>query len=123
MNSNSVILVVNASKFMRNYIHKSLKSKNYKHIIEAVDGKNAIDALMENKVDLIITDLNMPKVNGLELVKALSNHSELKYIPIMVIKSDDSIEMFEEAMKLGVCDYLEKPFTPSEIELKVNAIE
>ncbi len=122
MDSSSVILIVDASKFMRDYIHKSLKNKGYNNIIEAVDGKNALDTLMEYKVDLVISELNMPKVNGLELIKALSNHSELKHIPVMVIKSDDSIEMFEQSLKFGVKDYIEKPFTPSEIDLKIKGL-
>ncbi|MBU1343338.1 MAG: response regulator [Proteobacteria bacterium] len=122
MDASSAILIVDASDFMRDYMHKSLKNKGYDHILEAVDGKDALDALMEHKVDLILSELNMPKVNGLELLRAISNHSALKHIPFVVLVSDLSDETYKEAMKIGAADYIKKPFTPAEIDNKIKSI-
>ncbi len=123
MDSSTVVLIADSSTYMRDYIHKSLKDHGYTHIFEAVDGKDAIDKLMEHKVDLIISELDMPKVNGLELLKALSDHSTLKSIPIMVLKSDKTSAMFKEAQKIGFTDYIEKPFTPSELDTKIKSFD
>jgi len=122
IDSSIAILIVSASKYMRDYMHKSLKNCGYSSIIEAVDGKDALDALMEHKVDLIISELDMPKVSGLDLLKATSNHSGLKHIPFIVLVSDISNETCKEAIKIGVADYIKKPFTPKEIDNKIKAI-
>ena len=116
------ILIVDASKFMREYIHKSLKRSGYTRLFTAVDGKDALDSLMEHKIDLIISELNMPKVNGLELLKALLNHSTLKHIPFMISTKDTSNELFQEAMKIGATEYIKKPFTSKEIDFKIKKI-
>lgn len=122
MDSFPAILIVDDSKFLRNYIHNSLKAKAYQYIVNAVDGKDAIDALMEHKIDLIISGLRMPKVNGIELLRALKNHSTLKHIPFVVLVSDLSDETLKEAMKIGAIDYLQKPFSPKDLDIKIKAV-
>ncbi len=121
MGSSNAVLVVDASKYMRDYMTKSLNSKGYT-VYEAVDGKNAIDVLMEHNVDVIISELNLPKVSGLELLKALSNHSQLMHLPFIVLTSDKSQAAFQEAMDSGAVGYISKPFTPSEIDIKIQSI-
>jgi len=120
--SSTIILIVTASKYMRDYMHKSLKSRGYSNIVKAVDGKNALDALMEYKIDLIISELNMPKVSGLDLLKALLNHSELNHIPFIVLVSDMSNKTFKEAMRIGAADYIQKPFTSTELDIKIKSV-
>lgn len=122
MGSSTAILIVDDSKFMRDYTHKSLKTRGYTHIIEAIDGKNALDVLMEHKVDLIISKLKLPKVNGLELLRALSNHSTLKHIPFVVLTPDTTNDGFIKAMKIGATDYIKKPFTSTDIDLKIKSV-
>ncbi len=116
------ILIVDNSKFMHNFMAKSLKDQCYEKIIHAVDGKDALDALMEHPVDLIISELNMPKVNGLELLRALKNHSGLNHIPFIFLTSDPGDQMSKDAMEAGAADYIKKPFTPEEILLKIQSI-
>ena len=116
------ILIVDNSKFMHNFMEKSLKSQCYEKIIHAVDGKDALDALMEHQVDLIISELNMPKVDGLELLRALKNHSELNHIPFIILTSDPGDQMTKDAMEAGAVDYIKKPFTPEEILLKIQSV-
>jgi two-component system chemotaxis response regulator CheY len=123
MDSNSSILVVNASEYMRDYIQGALKKQGHKRTLVAVDGKDALDMLMEHKVSLIITDLDMPKVSGLDLVKALSDHSVLKSIPCIITTPEISSDNFKEAMQAGAADYIKKPFTSSELDIKIKAIQ
>jgi two-component system chemotaxis response regulator CheY len=121
MDNNAVILIVDASEYMRDYTQKALKHQGYNDVIEAVDGKNALDVLMEYKVDLIISELQMPKVSGLDLLKAMSNHSTLKSIPCIISTSDISSDSFKDAMEIGA-DYIKKPFTSSELDSKIKSI-
>lgn len=107
---------------LRKLIKTPLHGEGFTRTIEASDGKQVIDLLMEHKVDLIISGMDMPKVNGLELVKALKNHSSLKVIPFMVLTSDTDNEMFQEIMQSGAIDYLLKPFTNQELVEKVKTI-
>lgn len=122
MDTNAAILVVNDSQPMRDYIKKSLRHRGYHDPIEAVDGKDALDKLMEYNVDLILTRVQMPKVSGIDLIKALSGHSALKHIPCMVLTSDTSDHGFQQAMEAGAVDFIKKPFTSSELDLKIKAV-
>lgn len=123
MDNSIAILIVNDSEYMRGYTKKALHRRGYYgDVIEAVDGKDALDRLMEHKVDLIISELHMPKVSGLDLVKAVSAHSALKEIPCMVLVSDTSEHCFQKAMDAGAAGYLKKPFTSSELDMKIKAM-
>jgi two-component system chemotaxis response regulator CheY len=115
MSSSITILIVDNSGYLRKLMQKALKSRGYDNIVEAVDGKNALDALMEHKIDIILSSLNLAKVSGLELVKALKDHSGLKHIPFIVVTSDISKENFKEIMKNGAAGYIKKPYTPTEL--------
>ncbi len=117
-----VILIVDDSKSLRNLIRKSLESAGFTNSLEAVDGKDALDVLMEHKVDLIISDINMPKVNGFELLRALKNHSALKTIPFIVLTSETENETFKEMMKTGATDFIKKPFTKEDLIVKIKSI-
>ncbi len=120
MSSSLVILIVDNSGYMRKFMQSSLKSIGYENTIEAFDGKNVLDVLMEHKVDLILSSLNLAKVNGLELIRALKNHSGLKHIPLIVVTSDISKDIFKETMKNGAAGYITKPYTPEDL---ANIIE
>ncbi len=115
MSSAITILIVDNSGYLRKLMQKALKSRGYTNIVEAVDGKNALDALMEHKIDIILSSLNLAKVSGLELIKALKDHSGLKHIPFIVVTSDISKENFKEIMKNGAAGYIKKPYTPTEL--------
>ncbi len=122
MNSPYTILVVDDTPSMRSIMKKSLQASGYTNIIEAVDGKDAIDVLSISKIDLIISDLNMPKVNGLDLLKACLNHSVFKSIPFMVLTSDTNDETFKKAMQMGATDFIKKPFSQEELAEKIKSV-
>lgn len=116
------ILIVDDSDMLRNLIRSTLESAGFGSTLEAVDGKDALDVLMQHKVDLIISDLNMPKVNGLELLKALLRNPVLKKIPFIVLTSETGDETFKEVMKIGAADFIKKPFTKEGLIVKIKSI-
>lgn len=122
MNTSFVILIVDDSASLRHLIKKSLESAGFGNLLEAEDGKQALDMLMEHQVHLIISDINMPKVNGLELLKALLNHSTLKNIPFIVLTSETDDEMFKTVMQTGATDFIKKPFTHDQLIIKIKSI-
>ncbi len=122
MNSSLAILIVDNSGYMRKLMQKALKKHGYDNTVEANDGKHAMDILMEHKIDLILSSLNLAKVNGLELIKALKNHSGLKHIPFIVVTTDLSKEIFKETMKNGAAGYIIKPYTPTDLVNKIESI-
>ncbi|MFH2059968.1 MAG: response regulator [Pseudomonadota bacterium] len=122
MTSSFVILIVDDSNSLRDLIRKTLESAGFDNLLEAVDGKDALDVLMEHKVDLIISDINMPKVNGIELLKAILNHSALKRIPFIVLTSKTEDETFKKVMEIGAADFIKKPFTKEDLVMKIKSI-
>ena len=111
----NTFLIVDDNADMRNYLKKVLKNNV---CLEANNGQQAIEILNENTVDFIITDYMMPKMNGLELIKKLN---ELKVdIPIIMITAKTELESKLEILKLGVQDYLTKPFDKQELLIRID---
>ena len=106
------ILIVDDSPTTRKIVGFFLKEKGYK-IIEANNGIEALEKMVYSKIDLIITDLNMPKMDGLELVSSLNSDLTFKDIPIIIITTEDQEQREEAGMRLGASAYLKKPITKS----------
>ncbi len=122
MDSSYAILIVDDSSTLRNLIRKSLESAGYNNIIEAINGKAALNVLSQNKIDLIISDLIMPELNGLELLRALIDKPDYQSIPFIVLTSETSNETFKEVMKTGATDFIKKPFTSEDLINKIKSI-
>src|SRR5437899_11813927 len=106
------ILVVEDSASMRSYLATIIESGTNDRdleIVEAATGFEALKTLPHHKFDAILTDINMPDINGLELVSFLKNHPIYTSIPIMVISTDSTAEDRSRAEALGVEEYLNKP--------------
>ena len=86
-------------------------------IVQAFNGQEGIDMLGTTKVDLILLDLMMPKMNGFETLKHLKNHSTYRDIPVIVVTSKEDEQ--RETYKLGANDFLSKPYSPEELKLRV----
>lgn len=115
------ILLVEDSDSMRSYLADIIESgAEDLEIIEARNGFEALKTLPHHKFDAILTDINMPDINGLELVSFLKNHPVYKAIPIMVISTESKPEDRERATALGVEEYLSKPFEAPELVDKVR---
>ncbi|MBI9088620.1 MAG: response regulator [Desulfobacterium sp.] len=103
-------------------IKRALHSAGFTSTLEAEDGKQVLDLLMEQKVDLIISGINMPKVNGIELLRALKNHYSLKVIPFIALLSDTQGQTYDSLMAAKPDGFIKKPFTNEELTNKVNSI-
>lgn len=115
------ILVVDDERSMREFLSIMLEKEGYK--VETADnGNDALDFIRENDYDLIITDIKMPKVSGVEILReSISLHP---HTPVIMITAFASTEVAVEAMKLGAYDYITKPFKVDEIKIIIkNAIE
>jgi two-component system, chemotaxis family, chemotaxis protein CheY len=84
-------------------------------VIQAPDGKAALEILRSRWVDMVLTDINMPNMGGLELVAAMKKDSELSEIPVAVISTEGSETRIEELRAQGVSGYLRKPCKPEDI--------
>jgi len=111
------ILVVDDSPIMRQVIKKTVRvsGADIGEIYEANNGLEGLEQARSNWIDLILTDINMPVMNGVEFIRNLKTDDELKSIPVMVISTEGRDEVVQEAMELGAVDYITKPFRPEEI--------
>jgi two-component system, chemotaxis family, chemotaxis protein CheY len=119
------ILLVEDSASMRSYLSNIIESgtgDDDVEIVEAANGFEALKTLPHHKFDAILTDINMPDINGLELVSFLKNHPIYKAIPIMVISTESTAEDRKRATALGAEEYLAKPFEAPELVDKLRRL-
>ncbi len=111
------VLVVDDSRTIRSMLVKTLQltSHDIGHIFQATNGKEALDHLRENWIDLVLSDLNMPEMTGLELVDEMAGDGLLRDIPVIVISTDGSETRINELKAKGVREYIRKPFTPEKV--------
>ncbi len=111
------ILIVDDSATMRKIILRTIRQSGYEvdNVLEAGNGKEALEVLKNNQVDLVMTDINMPEMNGLELIEALKSNPETKKIPVIVISTEGAEDIVGRAQVLGVKGFIRKPFTPQKI--------
>ena len=116
------ILAVDDSPTMRRIIINTLKRAGYNEVVEATDGKDAMAKLKVEKVNFVITDWNMPKMDGLTFVTMLRSMEEYKSIPILMVTTRSVKDDIVEALKAGVNNYIVKPFTPDTLKQKIEQI-
>ncbi len=117
------IITIDDSSTMRRIIKNTLQRIGYgSDVLEAEDGKQALDVLSQNKVDLIITDWNMPNMDGLTFVKKIRSMSEWNDVPIIMVTTEAAKEDILEALKSGVNNYIVKPFTPEVLKEKIEVV-
>jgi two-component system, chemotaxis family, chemotaxis protein CheY len=120
----SNILVVDDSAAIRKILQRVLRQTGMaiRTIHEAGDGQEALKLLESNKVDLILTDINMPKMDGLALLAALKRSAEWANVPVVMITTEGGETKVAEAVKLGAAGYVRKPFTADQIKEKLAGI-
>ncbi|UOD33927.1 response regulator [Deferribacteraceae bacterium V6Fe1] len=116
---NHKIITVDDSSTMRRIIKNTLIKIGFSNILEAGNGIEALEVLAQNNVDLIITDWNMPEMDGLTFVKTLRAKDQYKEIPILMVTTEAAKEDILTALKSGVNNYVVKPFTPDILQEKV----
>ncbi|MCZ6695646.1 MAG: response regulator [Acidobacteria bacterium] len=116
------LLVVEDSPMMRQLIAFSLRRLQGCRVIEAVDGVDALKKLTTDKVDLVITDLNMPMMDGLKLVTLIRGNARMKSLPIVIVTTEGAEADRERGMALGANAYLPKPIQPSDLLRTVTSL-
>ncbi|AOT08631.1 response regulator [Pseudoalteromonas luteoviolacea] len=106
------ILIVDDTYFMRELISESLQERGFKELTQASNGEEALRALSHKDYDLIVTDWNMPKVNGVELIKRMKQNPSCRDTKVIMLTGDTTPEKILEMKALGVNGYISKPFTP-----------
>jgi two-component system, chemotaxis family, chemotaxis protein CheY len=109
------VLIVEDSPTMRQLIAFALKRIRGVRIVEANDGVDGLKKLSSERFDLILTDINMPIMDGLKLVSLVRNDANYRSIPIVVITTEGAQEDRERALALGANDYITKPIQPTKI--------
>ncbi len=122
IDKNMKILVVDDFSTMRRIVKNILRQLNFNNIVEADDGASALDILQKEKVDMVVSDWNMPKMTGLELLKAVRADDALKDIPFLMVTAEARQENIIEAVKSGVSNYIVKPFTAETLGQKINQV-
>ncbi len=122
------VMIVDDSKSMRHVIKKVLKISGLEigEIIEAGNGQEALDQLEGHWVDLILSDIHMPVMDGVEFLRRLGTHTDLRDVPVVLVTTERNEKRLEEAMALGARAYLSKPFQPEEFRslvLKLLGVE
>jgi two-component system chemotaxis response regulator CheY len=116
------VLVVDDFVTMRRIVRKILRDLEFENIIEAEDGSAALDVLKTTKVDLIVSDWNMPRMTGLELLKQVRGTDNIKDTPFLMVTAEAQKENIVEAVKARVSNYIVKPFTAATLEEKLAKI-
>ena len=106
------VMVVDDSKTICKLVKMSLELTGDYIIVEAKNGLGGIQKMADEKFDLIITDLRMPKMNGLEFISYVKKNSKLKDVPVVILTTEGSEEDKKRGLELGAVDYIVKPFQP-----------
>jgi len=116
------VLIVDDFLTMRRIVRKILRDLDFQNIIEAEDGSAALDVLKTTKIDLIVSDWNMPRMTGLELLKEVRGNDKFKDTPFLMVTAEAQKENIVEAVKARVSNYIVKPFTAATLEEKLAKI-
>ena len=116
------ILAVDDSPTMRRIIINTLKRAGFEDVIEASDGRDALAKMKVDKFNFVITDWNMPEMDGLTFVTTLRGMPEYKSLPILMVTTRSVKDDIMEALKAGVNNYIVKPFTPEILKEKIDQV-
>lgn len=121
-NKDMKILVVDDFSTMRRIVKNILRQLGYNNVIEADDGTTALAKLKAEPVDFVVTDWNMPKMTGLELLKEIRADDQMKDIPVLMVTAEALQENIVAAIKAGVNNYIVKPFDAATMSDKIDKI-
>ncbi|MDG5816636.1 response regulator [Chitinispirillales bacterium ANBcel5] len=111
------VLLADDSETIRDVLERTLGMTGLKfdNIYKTANGKEALTIMKQSWVDILFTDINMPQLNGIELVKQMRSDAELKEIPVVIVSTEGSKKRINELKEQGIKGYLRKPFTPERI--------
>ena len=117
----ATILVVDDSATTRSLVASYLAGWGEVEVLEAASGFEALRVLPSRSVDLIVTDINMPDINGLELISFVRAYPNYRHIPVIIISTENSAEDRKRGLELGASGYLVKPFSAEALLAAVGA--
>lgn len=115
------IMIVDDAKSMRGLISMTLQNAGY-DVVEAGDGQEALDKIGGHKVNMVISDLNMPNMNGIELIKNLKQDPKYKFLPIVMLTTESEDSKKKEGQAAGAKAWIVKPFKPDTVLKVVSKI-
>jgi two-component system chemotaxis response regulator CheY len=122
MNKNMKILIVDDFSTMRRIVKNLLRDLGFNETSEADDGQSALPMLKTGKFDFLVTDWNMPGMDGLELLKHVRSDENLKHMPVLMVTAEAKREQIVVAAQAGVNGYVVKPFTAATLKEKIEKI-
>jgi two-component system chemotaxis response regulator CheY len=115
-------LIVDDFSTMRRIVRNLLKESGFADADEAEDGTAALQKLRNGRFDFVVTDINMPNMNGFELLTSIKSDEKLKHLPVLMVTAEARKEDIVAAAQGGASGYIVKPFTKATLEEKVNNI-
>ena len=122
MSSALRFLIVDDFSTMRRIVRNLLKESGFSDADEAEDGVVALHKLRNSKFDFVVTDINMPNMNGFQLLAEVKSDEKLKHLPVLMVTAEARKEDIVAAAQAGAAGYILKPFTKATLEEKVNLI-
>ncbi|MGA3115803.1 MAG: response regulator [Syntrophobacteraceae bacterium] len=116
-----IIMAVDDSASMRQMVSFTLKQAGYQ-VVEAADGRDALSKLDGSGVHMILTDLNMPNVDGIELIRRLRANPSCRFIPIVMLTTESQPEKKQEGKTTGATGWIVKPFKPEQLLAVVKKV-
>lgn len=115
------ILTIDDSKTMRDMLMLTLAEAGF-DVVQAVDGQDGLDVLVNEKVDVIITDINMPRMDGYEVIRRLRGDPAFQKTPILVLTTESELAKKNLAREVGATGWLVKPFDPDRLVATVRTV-
>ena len=115
------ILTVDDSASIRQMVSFTLKKEGYE-VIEAADGKDALSKIGSGRVSMVITDLHMPNMNGIELIQALRTNPSYKFTPIVMLTTESHQDKKDSGRQAGATGWIVKPFKPEQLVAVVKRL-
>lgn len=108
------IMTVDDSSSIRQMVSFTLKEAGY-DVVEACDGVDALKKINNKKINMIVTDLNMPNMDGIELIRQVRMQADYRFIPIVMLTTESQVTKKEEGKKAGATGWIVKPFNPEQL--------
>ena len=115
------VMTVDDSATVRQVLHMTLEEAGY-DVVEAVDGADALEKLSEKSVDMLVTDLNMPKVDGIDLIQQVRQKPGNRFMPIIMLTTESQPEKKSAGKTAGASGWITKPFRPEQLLAVVRMV-
>jgi two-component system chemotaxis response regulator CheY len=116
------VLIVDDQQTMRSLIQSALQQIGFTDIAAAADGEEGLKSLLSRPAHLVISDFNMPKLDGLALLRAIRGHQSMRKTAFIMLTGRADAELVQRAMQYGVNNYITKPFTAAALKSKIEAV-